>query len=51
MGTVDTLRQERKGRTVPLQQFLSEYKQDVKICYGFVEGKDDPSYYRIDIYC
>ena len=46
MGTVDTLRLERKGRTVPLAQFLSDYKNDVKICYGFVEGKDDPSYYR-----
>ena len=46
MGTVDSIRQERNGRTVPLQQFLSEYKKDAKICYGFVEGKDDPSYYR-----
>ena len=46
MGTADTLRLERKGRTVPLAQFLSDYKNDVKICYGFVEGKDDPSYYR-----
>lgn len=46
MGTVDKLRQERDGRTVPLQQFLSEFKKDAKVCYGFVEGKDDPSYYR-----
>lgn len=46
MGTVDKLRQEREGRTVPLQQFLSEFKKDAKVCYGFVEGKDDPSYYR-----
>lgn len=44
--TPDTLRSERNGRTVPLSQFLSEYKNDEKICYGFVEGKDDPSYYR-----
>ena len=57
MGTVETLRQERNGRTIPLQLFLSEYKKDEKICYGFVEGKDDPSYYRriindkIDIDC
>lgn len=46
MGTVDKLRQEREGRTVPLQQFLSEFKKDAKVCYGFVEGKDDLSYYR-----
>lgn len=45
--TVDTLRDEREGRTVPLTLFYSEYKkEDNKICYGFVEGKDDPSYYR-----
>lgn len=46
MGTVDTLRLERNGRTVPLAQFLSEYKKDGKTCYGFVEGKDDLSYYK-----
>lgn len=47
MGTVDKLRQEREGRTVPLAQFLDDYKKDAaKLCYGFVEGKDDPSYYR-----
>ncbi len=46
MGTVEALRQERNGRAIPLLQFLSEYKNDVKIYYGFVEGKDDPSYYR-----
>ncbi|MDD6581088.1 MAG: DUF4435 domain-containing protein [Bacteroidales bacterium] len=47
MGTVDRLRQEREGRTVPLAQFLDDYKKDAaKLCYGFVEGKDDPSYYR-----
>ncbi len=57
MGIVDALRKERNGRTVPLLQFLSEYKNDVKIYYGFVEGKDDLSYYRriikdkIDIDC
>ena len=47
MGTADSLRQERNGRTVPLARFLADYKKDAKkICYGFVEGKDDPSYYR-----
>lgn len=47
MGTVDKLRQEREGRTVPLAQFLDDYRKDAaKLCYGFVEGKDDPSYYR-----
>lgn len=46
MGTVDKLRQEREERTVLLHQFLSEFKNDAKVYYGFVEGKDDPSYYR-----
>ena len=47
MGTVDTLRGERNGRTVPLTSFFEAYKSDSNcICYGFVEGKDDPSYYR-----
>ncbi len=47
MGTVDTLRGERNGRTVPLTSFFEAYKSDSTcICYGFVEGKDDPSYYR-----
>ena len=50
MGTVDTLRLERYGRTVPLSRFYSDYKKDSpKVCYGFVEGKDDPSYYRTAI--
>lgn len=47
MGTVDSLRLERSGRTVPLSRFYSDFKKDSsKVCYGFVEGKDDPSYYR-----
>lgn len=47
MGIVDTLRGERNGRTVPLTSFFEAYKNDSTcICYGFVEGKDDPSYYR-----
>lgn len=44
---IDELREERNGRTVPLQQFYEEYnKKNKNKCYGFVEGKDDPSYYR-----
>ena len=47
MGTVDQLRQERNGRTIPLARFYADYKKDSSnICYGFVEGKNDPSYYR-----
>lgn len=47
MGTVDNLRQERKGRTIPLARFYADFKVgSTKTCYGFVEGDDDPSYYR-----
>jgi hypothetical protein bfra3_15159 len=47
MGTVDNLRQERKGRTIPLARFYADFKVgSSNICYGFVEGEDDPSYYR-----
>lgn len=47
MGTADLLRLERNGRTVPLSRFYTDFKKDSsKVCYGFVEGKDDPSYYR-----
>lgn len=47
MGTVDNLRQERKGRTIPLARFYADFKVgSSNICYGFVEGDDDPSYYR-----
>lgn len=50
MGTADILRLERKGKTVPLSRFYSEFKKDSsKVFYGFVEGKDDPSYYRTAI--
>lgn len=47
MNTVEELRHERNGRTVPLTMFLGDYrKYNNETCYGFVEGKDDPSYYR-----
>lgn len=47
MDLVDELRKERNAQTVSLTLFLEEYKKDAtNICYGFVEGKDDPSYYR-----
>lgn len=47
MNTVDALRSERNGRTIPLARFYSEFRSEsINICYGFVEGKDDPSYYR-----
>lgn len=44
---VEILRGERFVKTVALTRFLEEYEVDnVTKCYGFVEGKDDPSYYR-----
>ena len=50
MGTADLLRLERNGKTVPLSRFYTDFKKDSsKVCYGFVEGKDDPSYYRTTI--
>ena len=50
MGIADLLRLERNGKTVPLSRFYTDFKKDSsKVCYGFVEGKDDPSYYRTTI--
>ena len=50
MGTADILRLERNGKTVPLSKFYSDYKKDSpNVFYGFVEGKDDLSYYRTAI--
>lgn len=46
MMDIDSLRRERSCKTVPLARFYSEYKSNSTIFYGFVEGKDDPSYYR-----
>lgn len=46
MINVDSIRRERNSKTVPLARFYSEYKSNSTIFYGFVEGKDDPSYYR-----
>lgn len=47
MGTADNLRLERKGRTIPLARFYTDFKANTpNVCYGFVEGDDDPSYYR-----
>lgn len=43
---VDSLRRERTGPTVALAAFYSEYKKDPKSFYAFVEGSNDPSYYR-----
>lgn len=47
MLEVDELREYRNKRTVVYTEFLEDYnKLHSKICYGFVEGKDDSSYYR-----
>ena len=47
MLEVNELRESRNNRTVVYTEFLEEYN---KLCtgtyYGFVEGKDDPSFYR-----
>lgn len=34
---------------VVFHKFMASYKSDGKVVYGFVEGKDDPSFYRIKI--
>ena len=44
--TPDSLATERHARTVPFHEFLVEYKQNSKIIYYFVEGKDDPHFYN-----
>lgn len=44
--SVEELRNERNGRTVPITKFYGDYKKYDKTYYAFVEGKDDPSYYR-----
>lgn len=46
MGTVENLKKERESVNVLYAQFLIDYKKKEKLCFGFVEGKDDPSYYR-----
>lgn len=47
MSEVDDLRSYRHDWTVAYTEFLDDYnKSRTNICYGFVEGKDDPSYYR-----
>ena len=47
MNEIDELRQERESKHAIYIQFLAEYAKNRKeFCYGFVEGKDDPSFYR-----
>lgn len=47
MSEVEELRSYRNNWTVAYTEFLDDYKKtQINICYGFVEGKDDPSYYR-----
>lgn len=47
MLEVEELRSYRNNWTVAYTEFLDDYKKtQINICYGFVEGKDDPSYYR-----
>lgn len=47
MSIAEALREERNVKTAPLARFFTEYNSKKNnICYGFVEGKDDPSYYR-----
>lgn len=47
MNDVDELRNQKKSRNIAYTSFLEDYsKSRNNICYGFVEGKDDPSYYR-----
>lgn len=49
MTQAENLRAERESRTVAYTLFLEEYNKHKPICYGFVEGKDDPSYYQCHI--
>jgi len=50
MSEIDELRLERETKHAIYIQFLAEYNRHKKeFCYGFVEGKDDPSFYRCHI--
>lgn len=48
MGYLELLRGEQDSKNVMYIEFLAEYQKNTQgnICYGFVEGKDDPSFYR-----
>lgn len=50
MSFIQEIKDARNGKTVPLTYFLSDGDMSNKnVCYGFVEGKDDPSFYRTKI--
>lgn len=50
MSFIQEIKKAREGKTVPLTYFLSDGDLSNKtVSYGFVEGKDDPSYYRTKI--
>lgn len=50
MSFLQEIKDARNGHTVPLTYFLSDSDLSNKnVCYGFVEGNDDPSYYRTKI--
>lgn len=50
MSFLQEIKDARNGHTVPLTYFLSDSDLSNKnVCYGFVEGKDDPSYYRTKV--
>lgn len=47
MDSVNSLREQRKGNTVVFIDFCLDYKADVsKVCYAFVEGRQDSPYYK-----
>ena len=47
MSEVDVLLDRRNDTNVAYTRFLSEFSP--KLCFAFVEGKNDPSYYRCHI--
>jgi hypothetical protein len=47
MGMIDIHREARKDiKSTVLHEFKLRYKMHAKVIYGFVEGKEDPCFYR-----
>ena len=46
MGMLDIHEAALKRSVVAYHRFLLHYRSSARAVYGFVEGKDDPSFYR-----
>lgn len=46
MDILATLAEAKASPNVPYHEFISQYSSYKKIIFGFIEGKDDPSFYK-----